>query len=73
MFESKDFICLNNERIITDKYYYDNSWYERETGNIIEIDKVDEELKNLLNTYYQNMKTELDISNSIVINNLLEK
>ena len=71
MFGSKDFVCLNNEIIITDKYYYDEGWHTRATGETIEIESVDEELKNKLNTYYENMKTELDISNSIVHNNLL--
>lgn len=71
MFESKDFVCLNNEIIITDKYYYDAGWYDRKTGEKIDLESIDEELKNTLNTYYDNMKTELDISNSIVYNNLL--
>lgn len=71
MFGSKDFVCLNNEIIITDKYYYDEGWHIRETGETIDIESADEELKNKLNTYYENMKTELDISNSIVHNNLL--
>lgn len=71
MFGSKDFVCLNNELIITDKYYYDEGWYDRANGENIDIDAVDEELKNTLNTYYENMKSELDISNSIVHNNLL--
>lgn len=71
MFGSKDYVCLNNEIIITDKYYYDEGWHTRATGETIEIESVDEELKNKLNTYYENMKTELDISNSIVHNNLL--
>ncbi len=71
MFGSKDFVCLNNELIITDKYYYDEGWYDRETGSFIEVDTADEDLKSMLNTYYENMKTELDISNSIVHNNLL--
>ncbi len=71
MFGSKDFVCLNNELIITDKYYYDEGWYDRTNGENIDIDTVDEELKNTLNTYYENMKSELDISNSIVHNNLL--
>lgn len=71
MFGSKDFVCLNNELIITDEYYYDEGWYDRETGSFIEVDTADEDLKSMLNTYYENMKTELDISNSIVHNNLL--
>ena len=37
MFGSKDFVCLNNELIITDKYYYDEGWHDRETGSFIEV------------------------------------
>lgn len=71
MFASKDFICINNERIITDKYYYADNWYEIETGQAIDMEESSQELVNLLNKYYENMKTELDISNSIVGGNLL--
>lgn len=73
MFASKDFVCLNNERIIAERYYFDEDWYDIQTGEIINLDEVDEETRNLLNKYYQNMKTELDISNSIIVNNLLIK
>lgn len=72
IFESKPFVSLNNERIIADKYYYDEDWYDIETGEIIDLDNQDEEIKKKLNSYYQNMKTELDISNSISVNNLLK-
>ena len=57
--------------LITDKYYYDEGWHDRETGSFIEVDTAEEDLKTMLNTYYENMKTELDISNSVVHNNLL--
>ena len=72
IFETKDFVCLNNERIITDKYYYDGIWYDIPTGVEIQMDKLDEETENLLNKYIDFMKQELDISNSIMINNLLK-
>lgn len=63
MFKSKNFVCLNNERIITDEAYYDEQWYDRQTGEILDWEQ--------LNEYYQNMKKELEISNSVSINNLL--
>ena len=72
MFASKDFVCLNNERIITSRYYYDEYWYDRKTGEKIDIDNVEKDTKELLEVYYQNMKTELDISNSVSVNNLLK-
>ena len=72
MFFNKDFVCLNNERIITSRYYYDEQWYDIKTGKMLNWEEIDEQEKNLLNEYYQNMKTELDISNSVIINNLLK-
>ncbi len=73
IFANKDFVCLNNERIIASKYYYDENWYDRETGEILNWEELEEEIKSLLKEYYQNMKTELDISNSISIHNLLKE
>lgn len=72
MFASKDFVCLNNERIITSRYYYDEEWYDIQTGETLNWEELDEDTKELLNEYYQDMKMELDISNSISINNLLK-
>ncbi len=73
MFENKDFVCLNNEIIITNKYYFDQEWYEIDTGEKVDFNELEPEIRELLNRYYQNMKTELDISNSISVNNLLEE
>lgn len=73
MFASKTFVSLNNERIISYKYYYDGEWYERQTGQMINLEEQDEDTKKLLENYYQNMKRELEISSSISINNLLNK
>lgn len=72
MFENKPFVCLNNERIISYNYYYDEEWYNKITGEKININNLEENIKNMLQSYYQNMKLELDISNSISINNLLK-
>ena len=71
MFSSKEFVALNNERIIGTNYYYDEDWYDIKTGEQIDIDNIEEERKKVLEQYYNNMKTELEISNSIIINNLL--
>lgn len=65
MLAKKDFICLNNERIITDKFYYDELWYDIETGEIVEEN---DELKK----YRDFMQKELEISKSIVLENLLK-
>ena len=72
VFANKDFVCLNNERMITSRYYYDEVWYDRKTGEALNWEKLDEDTRNLLEKYYQYMKRELDISNSISVNNLLK-
>lgn len=72
MFGNKDFVCLNNERIITSRYYYDENWYDIKTGELLNWDELEEDTKNLLNEYYQSMKVELAISNSVSIHNLLK-
>ena len=72
MFASKEFVSLNNERIIGRKYYYDENWYDIDTGDIIEMEQIDQDTRNLLEQYYNYMKTELEISNSVSVNNLLE-
>lgn len=72
IFGNKPFVSLNNERIISDKYYYDENWYDRNTGDILDIENLDRDTKSLLQDYYRSMKIELDISNSISVNNLLK-
>lgn len=71
-FANKDFVCLNNERIITSCYYYDEQWYDSKTGDILNGEELDEATRKLLEEYYQDMKKELDISNSVTIHNLLK-
>ena len=72
MFARKDFISLNNERIVTSRYYYDEKWYSRKDGEEIELEKLPQDERMLLEEYYEDMKKELDISISISINNLLK-
>lgn len=71
-FENKSFVCLNNERIITNRYYYDEVWYDIQTGNELNWEELEEDTKRLLEEYYQDMKLELAISNSVSIHNLLK-
>lgn len=72
MFASKEFVSLNNERIIGMRYYYDEEWYDIVTGEVVDMENVDENIKKTLERYYNYMKTELEISNSVSINNLLK-
>ena len=73
MFSDKDFVCLNNGRIITDKYFYDGDWYLIETGEQLDTSQMSEEEINKLNYYTDCLQKELDISLSINILNLLKK
>ncbi len=72
IFSNKDAVYLNNERIITKKYYYDEQWYDIQTGEKLDWEKLEIETKEKLNKYYQEMKKQLDISNSVIIHNLLK-
>jgi len=73
IFASKDFVCLNNERIIAQKYYFDREWYEIETGKVVDMEQISQEEKKKLENYYNYMKRELDISFSVNINDLLKR
>lgn len=70
-FGTKDYVCLNNERIIADDSYFDEVWYNRSTGKIIDEENCSEEEKLKLTQRVQNMKAELAISLSTNIHNLL--
>ena len=72
LFARKDFICLNNERIVTSRYYFDEKWYQIKNGAEIKIEELSQDERELLEDYYEKMRKELDISISISINNLLK-
>ncbi len=72
MFGDKDFVCLNNGIIVTDDYYYNGTWFYRSNGDAFYIDDVDDDTRARLDYYIQCMEDELDISNSVVLNNLLK-
>ena len=72
LFARKDFICLNNERIVTSRYYFDEKWYRIKDGAEINLEELTQDEKELLEDYYEKMRKELDISISISINNLLK-
>ena len=71
MFAKKDFICLNNERIVTSRYYYDEKWFRIANGEELNLEEIPQDERELLEEYYNDMKKELDISVSISINDLL--
>lgn len=73
VFGNKDFICLNNERIITQDYYFNRDWYEISTGEKLDLNEISQDIREKLECYYNYMKKELDISFSVNINNLLRR
>lgn len=73
MFSDKDFACINNGKIITDKYFYDGEWYFIESGEKLELGKLSNDVVDELNYYCDCLQTELDISLSVNILNLLKK
>ena len=72
MFGNKDFVCLNNGIIVTDDYYYNGKWYYRANGQEINQENISDDMKQKLNYYLECMDTEISISNSIILNNLLK-
>ncbi len=65
MLGNKNFVCLNNERIITDKYYFDEKWHDINSGTEVPITEE-------LDKYYNYMKDELDISKSVILYDMLK-
>ena len=55
--------------MVTSRYYFDEKWYNIENGE--ELVNIDDETKKLLEKYFNQMETELEISKSVTINNLL--
>lgn len=74
IFSSKDYAYISNASIVTEKYYYEeDEWYDISTGESLNLENIDEEEKDKMEKLVQNMKLQLDISRSIVINDLLKR
>ena len=72
MFSKRDYTCINNGKVITNEYLFDGEWKVLTTEKIIEKNTLNENEKNKLDKYEENMYTELDISKSVVVKNLLK-
>ena len=72
MFSDKDFVCINNGKIITDKYFYDGDWYLIKTGECLDMNNLPKDEVDKLNFYSECLQKELDISLSTNILNLLK-
>ena len=73
IFEQKPYVCINNGKIITDKYYYDSeNWYYLENGEKIDTSNIDETIKYNLDLIIENAEREIGISMSVLTENLLK-
>lgn len=73
IFNRNSYAAVNNGKIITKDYYYDaDSWYVLETGEKLDMNSLSQEEKDLLDLYVDEALTEIEISNSVVVNNLLQ-
>lgn len=72
MFSNKDFVCINNGKIITDKYFYDGDWYLIKTGECLDMNNLPKDEVDKFNYYSDCLQKELDISLSTNILNLLK-
>jgi len=72
MFDYRPYTSINNGRIITEKYLYNGVWNNLESGEELNLETLSEEEKVKLEKYVSQMKEELEISDSIIYNNLLK-
>ena len=73
IFNRNSYVAINNGKVITKDYYYDgDSWYILETGEKLDINSIPEEEKKRLDLYVEEALIEIEISNSVVVNNLLQ-
>ncbi len=73
IFRGKPYVCINNGKIITQQYYYDaENWYDLATGQILDMNELDEETKKGLTQNVELMNKEIGISMSVLTDNLLK-
>lgn len=73
IFNRNSYITINNGKVITSKYLHDGTgWFSLEDGSKLNTSNLSEIEQELLETYKKQAITELDISNSVMVNNLLQ-
>lgn len=73
IFEHKPYVCINNGKIITDEFYYDSeSWYYLKSGDKVDMESIDVETKNKLDSIVKNAEKEIGLSMSVLTENLLK-
>ena len=74
MFDRSSYAAVNNGKVITDKYFYDGTgWFKLSDGSKLDLNSLSETEKEKLQSYQKEAIYEIDISNSVVIKNLLQK
>ncbi len=74
MFNRQSYVTINNGKVITKNCYYDGTdWFKLSNGEKINLDELPEEESSKLKEYSKRAIQEIDISNSVVIKNLLQK
>lgn len=73
IFSRNSYITINNGKVITSKYLFDGAdWLSLSDGKKVDMASLSEEEKNLLEIYKNQAILELDISNAVMVNNLLQ-
>lgn len=73
IFNRNSYITINNGKVITSKYLNDGTdWFSLKDGSKVDVSKLSEEENVVLETYKDQAILELDISNSVMVNNLLQ-
>lgn len=73
IFQKKPYVCVNNGKMITENYYYDaENWYDLDTGKRLEMETLEEKVRTDLDKNVEYMNLELDVSLSVLTENLLK-
>ncbi len=72
IFSTKDYAYISNTHIVTSEFYYsDDGWHYIKTGEEVDLNNITEKQKRVLLKHEENMNIELNLSRSLLINNLL--
>ena len=73
VFDRKSYVAINNGKVITKDYYYDGTnWFDLSDGSELDLGILSEDESEKLKEYEKQAINEIDISNSVVIKNLLQ-
>lgn len=74
MFDRQSYAAVNNGKVVTKKYFYDGTgWFKLSDGERVDLNSLSEIEREALKNYEKEAISEIDISNSVVIKNLLQK